>query len=99
MAGKPVTVVVRLKARPGTETRVRQELYDLLRPTRAEQGCLNYDMHEAQGDPTLFLFHEDWASGEDLQRHFETPHIKRWIELAEGLLAEPLDLTLWRKVE
>jgi quinol monooxygenase YgiN len=99
MGNKQITVVVRLKARSGREVRVRQELLALLAPTRAEDGCINFDMHEAPDDPTLFLFHENWVSEEALKRHFETPHIRRWITLAETLLAEPLDLTRWRKVE
>lgn len=99
MTDKPVTVIVRLRAKTGMEGRVRQELYNLLRPTRAEKGCLNYDMHEAPNDPSLFLFHENWASEEDLKRHFEAAHIKRWIGEAKVLLAEPLELTCWRKVE
>ena len=99
MASQQVTVVVRLKAKTGKEAQVRQELFNLLAPTRAEQGCLNFDMHEALGDPTLFMFHENWTSEECLARHFETPHIKRWVELTKTLLAEPLDLTKWRKVD
>jgi quinol monooxygenase YgiN len=55
-------------------------------------------MHEAPDDPSLFLFHENWTSEGDLTRHFETPHITRWVELTKTLLAEPLDLTTWRKV-
>jgi quinol monooxygenase YgiN len=98
MANQPVTVVVRLKARPGKEAQVRQELFNLLAPTRAELGCINFDMHEDANDPALFLFHENWTSEERLKQHFDTPHIKRWIKLAEMLLAEPLDLTRWRKV-
>jgi quinol monooxygenase YgiN len=99
MAGKQVTVVVRLKAKAGKEAQVRQELFSLLAPTRAEQGCINFDMHEAPHDPSVFLFHENWTSEENLVRHFETPHIKRWINLTETLLAEPLDLTRWRRVD
>ncbi len=95
----PVTVVVRLKARSGMEALVREELHRLLAPTRAEQGCLNFDMHEAPNDPSLFMFHETWVSEGDLARHFQTPHIERWIGLAEKLLAEPLELTRWRRVE
>jgi quinol monooxygenase YgiN len=98
MASQRVTVVVRLKARAGKEAQVRQELFNLLAPTRAEDGCLNFDMHEAPNDPALFMFHENWTSEDALAQHFETPHIKRWIKLAETLLAEPLDLTRWRKV-
>ncbi|MGH7250344.1 MAG: putative quinol monooxygenase [Nitrospiraceae bacterium] len=99
MAGKQVTVVVRMKAKTGMEVRVRQELLNLLKPTRAERGCINFDMHQAPNDPSLFLFHENWVSEEDLKRHFETPHIKRWIEEAKALLAEPMELMRWRKVD
>lgn len=100
MANQQVTVVVRLKAKAGKEAQVRQELFNLLTltPTRAEQGCLNFDMHEAPNDPSLFLFHEKWTRENDLKRHFETPHNKRWVELTKTLLAEPLELTKWRKV-
>ena len=99
MAGKQVTVVVRMKAKTGMEVRVRQELLNLLKPTRTERGCINFDMHQATNDPSLFLFHGNWVSEEDLKRHFETPHIKRWIEEAKALLATPMELTRWRKVD
>lgn len=99
MAGKQVTVVVRIKAKAGMEAQVRQELLNLLRPTRAEKGCLNFDMHQDPHDPTLFLFHENWVSEDDLQRHFETPHITGWIEPATSLLAEPMELRRWQKVD
>lgn len=99
MANQQVTVVVRLKAKPGLEAQVREELHNLLRPTRAEQGCLNFDMHQDLNDPGLFLFHENWLCEVDLQRHFKTPHITEWIKKAEGMLAEPMQLTRWQKVE
>ena len=50
-----VTVIVRIRARPGMERWVDEELLSLLAPTRAEEGCLNYDMHRAVKDGALFL--------------------------------------------
>lgn len=99
MPGKQVTVVVRIKAKPGKEARVRQELEALLAPTRSENGCINYDMHIAPDDAGLFLFHENWASEEDLRTHLAAAHIKRWIDAAPELLAEPMDLTLWHRLD
>lgn len=99
MAGNQLTVVFRLKAKAGMETRVRQELLSLLAPSRAERGCINFDMHEAPNDPSLFLFHENWTSEDYLKRHFEAQHIRRWIREADALLAEPLELTRWHKVD
>ncbi len=95
---QPVTVVVHLKAKAGMEERVKQELSKLLAPTRAEKGCINYDMHQSKDDPSLFLFYENWESETDLKIHFESPHIKTWLTLADVLLAEPLDLKLWKRV-
>jgi len=99
MADGQVTVVVRLEAKPGMEARVREELASLLAPTRQEPGCLNYDMHESPDDPSLFLFHENWTSRADLDRHLGTPHLRHWLGIADSLLAEPMQLCLWRKTD
>lgn len=98
MTSDQVTVVVRIKAKPGMEARVKEELLRLLAPTRTERGCINYDMHQAVNDGSLFLFHENWATEGDLKRHLEAPHVRHWLELAEALLSGPMELTLWRKV-
>jgi quinol monooxygenase YgiN len=93
-----LTVVVRLKARAGMEDQVRAELQSLLQPTRAEPGCINFDLHEAEKRPGLFLVHENWKSEEDLRRHFEMPYLRAWVAKADGLLAEPMELTRWHRV-
>jgi quinol monooxygenase YgiN len=94
----PVSVVVRIRAREGREAEVRRELLELLAPTRAERGCLGYDMHEMPEEPTLFSFHETWASEADLDRHLMEPHVQSWIAKADALLAEPMQLSRWRKL-
>jgi quinol monooxygenase YgiN len=98
MANDKLTVVARIKAKPGMEERARQELMKLLAPTRAEPGCINYDMHQSINDESLFLFHENWTSEEDLKRHLQTPHLQNWFQQADELLAEPVEITLWKQV-
>ena len=94
MAEGKVTVIARIKAKTGEVQRVKEELFKLLAPTRAENGCINFDMHQGAADHSQFLFHENWTSEAALEAHFETPHIKNWLRQAEGLLAEPLEVTL-----
>jgi quinol monooxygenase YgiN len=93
-----VTVAARITARPGHELRVRDELHRLLGPTRAEEGCLNYDLHEEADRPGQFLFHETWTSEAHLKRHLESPHIGAWRAVAGDLLAQPIELTLWKRI-
>lgn len=99
MPSNPVTVIVRIVAKAAMEAQVKRELMNLLAPTRLEKGCINYDMHQAADDEPVFLFHENWVSEEDLKRHFEAPYIKHWLTQAETLLAEPMELTLWHKID
>ena len=98
MAEGKVTVIARIRAKAGRAQRVKEELLKLLAPTRAESGCINFDMHQGTTDPAQFLFHENWTSEAALKAHFETPHIENWLQQAEGLLAEPLEVTLWNRV-
>jgi quinol monooxygenase YgiN len=98
MSTDQITVVVRIKAKPETKARVHEQLQRLLAPTRQEQGCINYDMHVSKDDDSVFLFHENWTSESDLNNHLAAPHVKTWIDVAPSLLAEPMELTLWRQV-
>lgn len=92
-----VTVVARFAARPGMEDRLRAELRRLLAPTRGEEGCLNYDLHEATDRPGEFLFHETWTSEARLRKHLESAHIAAWRAAAPDLLARPGEITLWQR--
>jgi quinol monooxygenase YgiN len=93
-----LTVIARLHAKPGQGARLRQELQRLVAPTRAEPGCILYELHESQTAPGLFLFYEVWKSQEDLEAHFETPHIKAIQKVLPDILEVEMDLTKWMKV-
>ena len=75
----PVVSHARSTANPGRAQRVKEELLKLLAPTRAESGCINFDMHQGTTDPAQFLFHENWTSEAALKAHFETPQIENWL--------------------
>ena|SRR5215216_2626248 len=98
MTKKSVTVLARARAKEGMEERLRRECLALVAPSRGEAGCINYDLHQSANDPALFIFYENWASKEDLQRHLESPHALRFDEMTEGVLAEPEEITLWEMI-
>ncbi|MGQ9916291.1 MAG: putative quinol monooxygenase [Bryobacteraceae bacterium] len=85
-----LTVVAEIVAKPGCEQRLREELLRLIEPTRAEEGCLQYDLHESTEQPGRFLFYENWTSRAALDRHLATPHLERLSALLPELAqAEP----------
>jgi len=71
-----VTVVAKLVAKPDAVETVKQELIRLVEPTRCEEGCIEYILHQDNANPAVFVFYEDWDSEECLAKHKETPHYK-----------------------
>ncbi len=98
MNAKSLTVVAQLKAKPGKESQVRQELLSLVAPSRKDAGCLNYDLHQAVDNPTLFLFHENWTSKAHLDAHLQKPDLQAVLGRVGPMVAEPPQITLWEKI-
>ena len=98
MSDSNVTVVALLRAKKEQIDALRDELKGLIETTRAEPGCINYDLHESPDSPGLFMFHENWTSKQHLEDHLARPHLKAFLEKADALLAEPVQITLWKKV-
>jgi quinol monooxygenase YgiN len=96
---EPLTIIARVRAKPGQEARLLQELKGLLTPTRAEAGCLNYDLHQSQNDRGLFVLYENWTSQAALDAHFQTPYLKAMFRLVPELVEGPLDITKWTIVK
>jgi quinol monooxygenase YgiN len=92
MAKKKITVIAHFKAKQGMEERLQSELLALVKPSRSDEGCINYDLHRAIDDPALFIFYENWQSKEHLDRHSVTSHVQAFRSKAEELLAQPAEL-------
>ncbi len=99
MAAQKLTVVARIRAKPGKEEQVKRELLKLLAPTHVEEGCINYDMHASVDNPAHFLFHENWTSRAALDKHLQSDHVQVFFRQMDELLAEPVDITFWHQVD
>jgi quinol monooxygenase YgiN len=91
-----VTVIATMTAKPGQTEALKAELLHLVRETRREPGCLNYDLHQGLSDPATFVFHENWASQADLDRHAASPHLQAFGAKADRLVARREVLTYQR---
>ena len=83
-----LTVVAHVHAHPQQAERVRAELSKLIPITRAEAGCVQYDLHQDHADPAHFLFFENWESRELWQAHMRAPHLVAYLKATEGAVAE-----------
>lgn len=93
-----LTVIAYARAKAGQEARARAVLAGLVAPTRAESGCLTYDLHQSNDDPRLFVFHENWVSAAHLDAHAGSPHIQAFRAVAPEILDGPVDISRWTRV-
>jgi quinol monooxygenase YgiN len=66
---------------------VREALRVLVDATRAEEGCLSYDLFESASTPGTFVTVERWTDSAALDAHMEAPHVAAAFAAADGALA------------
>lgn len=93
-----LTIIATIQASAGHEATVLEGLRGLVAPTRAEEGCVRYDLHRDLENPTQFVFREIWESEEHLARHLESAHITAHRERV-GSLIEGITLQRLERVE
>lgn len=99
MPENTLRVVARMVARPEAVGEVRAILAGLVVPTRAERGCLVYELLQNRHDPTDFTFVEEWKSDAALDAHLSSEHIRAARSRLPELLAAEPDIRRYSVVE
>ena len=71
-----VILTAQIKAKEAEVDHVKKALLSLVGPTRKEEGCVHYILHQDTKDKTMFMFYEVWKNEAAFKRHGETPHLK-----------------------
>ncbi len=79
-----LTIVANIHARADKVELVKSELLKLIETTRAEEGCIQYDLHQDNENPAHFMFYENWTSRELWQTHMNAPHLAAYMAATEG---------------
>ena len=93
-----LSVIAKFTAKTGREKEVLAGLTEMIAPTRLEEGCLNYDLHESFSAPGVFYFYENWTGKDVLDKHLASAHIKNALKKIDGCLKEPIELHLMGEV-
>mgnify|MGYP001828518104 CR=1 FL=1 len=83
----PLTILAQITAAPGKEALLRAELEKLVAPTRAEDGCIQYDLHVDNDAPGFFVFYEKWETRDLWQTHMNAPHLVAYSNATQGAVA------------
>ncbi|MGC2526430.1 MAG: putative quinol monooxygenase [Candidatus Acidiferrum sp.] len=92
-----VRVIARSVARRGSENQLRELLQGMLAPTRAETGCILYDLYESN-ENGRFYFYEIWESQAALDQHAASPHFKHLQQSVGELIQEPFEVNILERI-
>ncbi|MBX7053802.1 MAG: antibiotic biosynthesis monooxygenase [Pyrinomonadaceae bacterium] len=93
-----IVLIARLKVKEDSVETAKSAALAIVEDSRAEDGNINYDVHQAIDDPSLFIWHETWKSKAAIDEHFGTPFFQTFFATVEPLAAEPPVITLTKKL-
>jgi quinol monooxygenase YgiN len=85
----PLTALGIVRARRGQADELGRRMAALLGPTRAEAGCLAYELFQSDEDPTVWVLIERWRSVTDLDAHVLAEHMVRFLARSHEVLDGP----------
>ncbi len=74
-----LTIIANITAKADKIDLVKAELLKLIDVTRAEEGCIDYDLHQDNEDPAHFMFYENWESRELWQIHINNKPLQDYL--------------------
>ena len=92
----PLTVVAKVVAKKEFVENVKSELLQLIMPTRSEDGCIAYHLHQDNEDPAVFVFYETWENRACLANHMTTDHFRNYVNAAGSMIEEKIVHTMTR---
>ena len=74
-----LTHIATLRAANGKSEMLGAALQELVSPTRAETGCLSYELHRGKDDREIWVVYERWNSPTDADAHLAQPYVQKFI--------------------
>lgn len=83
-----LTIIANVTAKADKINLVKSELEKLIDVTRAEEGCVKYDLYRDNETSAHFMFYESWETRDLWQKHMGNQHLKDFIAATDGAIAE-----------
>ena len=91
-------VLASATAQPGKEAELEAALREVVQPTRAQPGCLQFSLLRTMDAPATLVGYERWESARHHQAHLQGAHVQRLMGRMAGVLAAPPDIRVHQVV-
>lgn len=81
----------KITVKPGKRDEVISKMQKLIKATRAEPGCIYYELYASTEDENVLMMFEKWENRMALDSHIETEHFIAFGEEIEKYLAKEME--------
>lgn len=81
---KQLPLIVKFEVKKENLKFVKSELLKILEPTRKEEGCILYELHQDLNNPNILMFYEIWKDEDSWREHDLKKHIVDFKKAIEG---------------
>ena len=89
-----INKIIEINAKPACDIVLANLLKGMVEPSRAEAGCLRYDLYQDVTNPGRFLLYESWDSEISLEKHRYTDHMNIFKEKAPDLIESKASISV-----
>ena len=93
-----IHVMASIVVKPEHAGAAKALLVELAGRSRAESGCLAYELFQRPDAPHVFQTIEEWRAQDDADAHMKTPHVGAAIAAAGPMFATPPAIVAFQKI-
>jgi quinol monooxygenase YgiN len=94
-----IKVVARNYLKEGAKDDALKLIDELIDKTRAESGCISYELYQSERDPNEVTFIETWESAEALKTHAHSEHFTRIVPLLSGYQTQEMTVDTYTLIK
>jgi quinol monooxygenase YgiN len=91
-------LTAKLKVKAEKVEELKQAALAIVDDSRAEAGCISYNVHQSIEDETVFIWRECWKSKQDLDEHFQKDYLLNFFGKVDEFADEPPQITLTKLI-
>ena len=93
-----VNLTAIVKSKPEHTEEVKTYLLNMVVNSKKEEACIQYDLHQNNEEPNIFVFHEIWKDEKSLEEHNNKPYIQDFVKVTATLLEENVIIYKTQKI-
>ncbi|WP_440993532.1 putative quinol monooxygenase [Cysteiniphilum litorale] len=94
-----VVCIAEIKAKKDKTNELLKVLYELKIKSPLEKGCVRYELHQDDEDPTIFTFVDRFANQAAFEYHCDQEYTKLYFDDVIPSLAESIKISTHKEIE